>query len=151
MFDELSAMGRATYDNFSDLIRFGVVERDSHPAGIQIFLYYWSGLFGESEQLVKLPFLLAGMASVWIIYRIGELWFGRTPGILTAAFIGSLQLFVMYSQIARPYVSGLFFTLVMVYCWSKYFFTKPNLACMNLRAGNHAGIINVKRRVFPFG
>jgi hypothetical protein len=125
MFDELSAMGRTVYDNFGDLIRFGVVERDSHPAGIQVFLYYWSGLFGESEQLIKLPFLLAGMASIWVTYRIGELWFGRTAGMLSAAFISSLQLFVMYSQIARPYVSGLFFTLMMVLYWSKYFFIKP--------------------------
>ncbi len=120
-FDELSAMGRTTYYNFQDLIRFGVVERDSHPAGIQVFLYYWTSLFGESEMIVKLPFLLAGMASIWLSFRIGNLWFGKTTGILTAAYVSSLQLFVMYSQIARPYSSGLFFTLVMVWYWSKYF------------------------------
>jgi len=127
MFDELSAMGRTTYDNFSDLIRFGVIERDSHPAGIQVFLYYWIKLFGDSELAVKLPFLLAGLSSVWFSFKVGELWFGKTTGLLTAAFVSSLQLFVMYSQIARPYISGLFFTLVMVFYWSKYFFQKPKI------------------------
>ena len=127
MFDELSAMGRTTYGNFADLINFGVVERDSHPAGVQVFLYYWVSLVGDSEPLVKLPFLLAGLASIWLSFRIGELWFGKTTAILTAAFVSSLQLFVMYSQIARPYISGLFISLFMVYFWSLYFFKKPNV------------------------
>ena len=126
MFDELSAMGRTTYGNFADLINFGVVERDSHPAGVQVFLYYWVSLVGDSEPLVKLPFLLAGLASIWLSFRIGELWFGKTTAILTAAFVSSLQLFVMYSQIARPYISGLFVSLYMVYYWSLYFFKKPS-------------------------
>jgi len=132
MFDELSAMGRTTYSNFNDLIRFGVIERDSHPAGIQVFLYYWVKLFGDSEQAVKFPFLLAGLASVWFSFKVGKLWFGKTTGLLTAAFVSSLQLFVMYSQIARPYISGLFFTLVMVFYWSKYFFQKPKISYLLL-------------------
>lgn len=121
-FDELSAMSRTQFDSFRDLIRVGVVEKDSHPAGIQVFLYYWSMLFGESEMVIKLPFLLAGVASIYLAYRIGEIWFGKTVGILTATYLSSLQLFVMYSQMARPYVSGLFFTLFAVLFWSKYFF-----------------------------
>lgn len=127
MFDELSAMGRTTYDNFSDLIRIGVVEKDSHPAGVQVLLYYWVKFVGDSEHIVKLPFLVAGLVSVWLSFKIGELWFGKTTGILTAAFVSSLQLFVMYSQIARPYISGLFITLLMALFWSKYFFRKPKI------------------------
>ncbi|MCB2208955.1 MAG: glycosyltransferase family 39 protein [Bacteroidetes bacterium] len=126
-FDELSAMSRTQFDSFHDLIRIGVVERDSHPAGIQLFLYYWSILFGESEMVIKLPFLLAGIASVYLVYRIGIIWFGKTSGILSAAYVSSLQLFVMYSQIARPYISGLFFTLCAVLFWSKYFFRSPEI------------------------
>ena len=125
MFDELSAMGRTTYSNFNDLIRYGVVERDSHPAGVQVFLFYWVRFFGDDEYIVKLPFLLCGMLSIWFSFKVGELWFGKTTGLLTAAYVSSLQLFVMYSQIARPYVSGLFLTLVMVFYGSKYFFEKP--------------------------
>jgi hypothetical protein len=126
-FDELSAMSRTQFDSFHDLMRIGVVERDSHPAGIQVFLYYWSMLLGESEMVIKLPFLLAGIASIYLAYRIGIIWFGKTAGILTAVYVSSLQLFVMYSQIARPYVSGLFFTLFAVLFWSKYFFQSPHL------------------------
>jgi hypothetical protein len=126
-FDELSAMSRTSFDSFRDLIRVGVIEKDSHPAGIQVFLYYWVMLFGEKEFVVKLPFILAGLTSIYLAYRIGEIWFGKTTGILTATYLSSLQLFVMYSQIARPYVSGLFFTLFAVLFWSKYFFQSTKI------------------------
>ena len=120
MHDELSAMSRTVYDNFRDLIRYGVVENDTHPAGVQVFMYYWTHWFGDAEWIVKLPFVLAGLASVWIAYLVAKLWFNSTTAVLTAAYLASLQLFVLYSQIARPYASGLFLTLLMVLFWSRY-------------------------------
>lgn len=122
MHDELSALSRLQFDNFSDLIREGVMLGDTHPAGVQVFLYYWTQLFGTGEMLVKLPFILSGILAIWVSYLIGKLWFDGTTGLLTAVCISSLQFFVMYSQIARPYVSGLLITLMMVYMWSLYFF-----------------------------
>lgn len=119
--DELSAMSRLQFDTFGELIRQGVMLGDTHPAGVQVFLYYWVGLAGEGEFAVKLPFLLAGMFSIYLAYRIGQMWFSKTTGLLTAVYISSLQLTVMYSQIARPYVSGLMLTLLMVFYWSKFF------------------------------
>ncbi len=123
MHDELSALSRLQFDNFQDLIREGVMLGDNHPAGVQVFLYYWTYLFGTSEVIVKLPFVISGILSIYISYLVGKLWFNSTTGILTATFIASLQFFVMYSQIARPYISGLLITLLMVYMWSLYFFT----------------------------
>jgi len=108
-----------TFDNFRDLIKYGV-EVDAHPAGVQVFLYYWIRCFGDAEWVVKLPFVLAGLASVWFAYLVAKLWFNPVTGLLTAAYVGTLQMFVLYSQIARPYSSGLFLTLVMVWFWSRY-------------------------------
>jgi len=125
MHDELSAMSRVQFQSFSDMIRYGVVLNDTHPAGIQVFLYYWVRLGGESEWWVKLPFLLSGVASVYLIFLIGRIWFDEITGLLTASYMATLQFFIMYSQIARPYSSGLFLTLLMVYFWSKYFFGQP--------------------------
>ena len=122
MHDELSALSRLQFDNFSDLIREGVMLGDTHPAGVQVFLYYWTAIVGTSEPMVKLPFIISGILSIWISYLIGKLWFDGTTGLLTAVYISSLQFFVMYSQIARPYISGLLITLLMVYMWSLYFF-----------------------------
>ena len=115
--DEFSALFRTYFSNFSDLIEYGV-KVDGHPAGVQIFLYYYIKVFGESEWVVKLPFLISGVLAVYLIYKIGKLWFNETVGLISAAFLASLQYTVMYSQIARPYGSGIFLALAMVWFWS---------------------------------
>ena len=40
--DEFSALIRTQYDSLGEVLRFGVMEGDTHPAGIQVFLYYWT-------------------------------------------------------------------------------------------------------------
>ena len=124
MWDELSAWSRLDFSSFSELIQKGV-KPDGHPAGVQVFLYYWTHLFGDQEWIVKLPFNLMGLASVYLIYKIGSIWFSEKTGLLAAAFSATLQFFVLYSPIARPYSSGLFLTLMMVLYWSLYMFRTP--------------------------
>lgn len=125
MYDELSAWGRTGYNYFSDLIKQGV-RGDGHPALIQVFLNYWRQIFGDSEASFKLPFIIMGISCIWLVYVIGKNWFNETVGILSATFIAVLQYTVMYSQIARPYISGLFFSLLMVHYWSKYVFVRED-------------------------
>ncbi len=124
MWDELSAWSRLHFETFSELISQGVVP-DGHPAGVQVFLYYYTHVFGDKEWIVKLPFNLMGLASVGLIYRISSIWFGKETGLIAAAFAASLQFFVLYSTIARPYSSGLFLSLMMVFFWSNYMFRTP--------------------------
>lgn len=119
--DELSALLRTRFDSFSELIAGGV-KIDGHPALVQVFLYYWTGLFGQAEWVVKLPFILTGMGAVYFAYRIGKRWMNETSGLLAAAFLATSEYTVMYSQIARPYTSGLFLTLLMAYHWGEIVF-----------------------------
>lgn len=67
---------------------------------------------------MKLPFILSGISAVYLLYLIGKEWYNETVGLLSAAFLASLQFAIMYSQLARPYTSGLFLSLLMVYFWS---------------------------------
>ena len=129
MHDEFSALFRLKFDNFHDLIQYGVKEGDSHPAGVQVFLYYWTKLVGWNELWVKLPFALMGIASVYLIYLIGRQWFNRKVGLLAAAFFAVSQLTVFHSQLARPYAPGLFFVLLMTVFWNKILFStkKPSI------------------------
>jgi hypothetical protein len=115
--DEFSAYFRTKFDTFSDLIAYGA-RIDGHPAGIQVFLFYWIHFFGEEQWVVKLPFLLFGMGSLYFLFRIGKLWFNETVGLLATSFMAVSQFPVMYSQIARPYISGLFFSLLLFWFWS---------------------------------
>ena len=120
-WDELSAWNRIHFNSFSDLIALGV-KPDGHPAGVQVFLYYWISFFGDREWVVKLPFAIMGISSVYVFYEISKIWWNISAGLINAAFMASLQFFVLYSTIARPYISGLFLSLMAVYFWSLYMF-----------------------------
>ena len=121
--DEFSALFRTHYASFSELISKGIII-DGHPAGIQIFIYYWVKIFGYSTMSVKFPFLFFGILSILVLYKIAKLWYNETVALICASFLASLQYTVMYSQIARPYISGLFFTLLMVYFLTKIILQK---------------------------
>jgi hypothetical protein len=119
--DELSALARLQFNSFREIIKSGVYP-DFHPAGVQVFLYYWTSIFGFSEWVIRLPFALLGIGSVYLIYRIGKMWFGVPAGLLAGAALAVLQYPVLYSQIARPYSPGLFFSLSAVFFWTRIFF-----------------------------
>ena len=121
MHDEFSALLRTRFDNFHDFIQQGIMP-DSHPIGVQLFLWFWVKLFGMSEFWVKLPFALMGIGSVYLVYLIGRQWFNRNVGLFAAAFFAVSQLTVFYSQLARPYSAGLFFVLLMAWFWYKVVF-----------------------------
>lgn len=128
MHDEFSAMTRLGFDSFRDLIQQGVAP-DAHPAGVQVFLYYWAKIFGWNAFWVKLPFVLMGIGSIYLIYIIGRQWFNRKVGLFSAAFFAVSEFTVFYSQLARPYSAGLFFVLLQVYFWNRVLFDvkKPSL------------------------
>jgi hypothetical protein len=121
MHDEFSALLRTRFDNFHDFIQQGVMP-DSHPIGVQLFLWGWVKLFGWSALWVKLPFVLMGIGSIYLIYIIGRQWFNRKVGLFSAAFFAVSQFTVFYSQLARPYSAGLFFVLLMAVFWYKVVF-----------------------------
>ena len=121
MHDEFSALLRTRFDNFNDFVQQGIMP-DSHPVGVEAFLWLWVRVFGWSELWVKLPFALMGIGSVYLIYLIGQQWFNRKVGLFSAAFFAVSQFTVFYSQLARPYAAGLFFVLLMAWFWYKIVF-----------------------------
>jgi len=119
--DEFSALFRTKFASFSELVEKGIMP-DGHPAGVQIFLYYWVKIVGLSEPWVKLPFILMGIFSLLLIWKIGCEWFSEQVALMATASLAFMQYFIMYSQIARPYISGVFFTLIMALYWYRFVF-----------------------------
>ncbi|MEO6166417.1 MAG: glycosyltransferase family 39 protein [Chitinophagales bacterium] len=134
MYDEVSAWARTGFTSFHELIDKGV-KGDGHPALIQVFLNYWRMIAGDSEVAFKFPFLIMGLLAIWLVFEIGRFWHNETVGYISAAFVATLQYTVMYSQIARPYMSGLFFSLMMVWCWTNYLFKKKEKQKLRQLAG----------------
>ena len=128
MHDEFSALIRTDFDNLRDLFTKGIIV-DTHPAGVQFFLYLWVKLFGWSEFWVKLPFALMGIASIYLVFKVGKQWFNNKVGLLSAAFFAVSQFTVFYSQLARPYIAGMFFVLLFAVFWNKMLFDakKPSI------------------------
>lgn len=122
MHDELSALIRTKYNTYGDLLEYGVKRLDTHPALIQSFLYFWTKIFGYTEWIVKLPFIIMSIMSVWLVYKIGKRWHHKTAGLLLAVLFACMQYTIMYGQIIRPYGSGLFFTLALTWFWGELVF-----------------------------
>jgi len=120
--DELSAINRLRFDNFSDFIEKGVKTGDMHPAGIQIFEKFWSSIFGTSELALRFPFVLCGVASIFLIFLIGMKWFNRRTGIFAAAILSVLYFPIIQSELARPYSPGLLITLLTAWFYHKVLF-----------------------------
>lgn len=116
--DELSTWSKVSYDSVGAVIE-NIKQVDSHPVGMYVFVYYWTSIFGTSEWAIKLPFLLFSIASLWLVYRLGTLWFSKTVGLIILAYFSTLQFPIWWSHIARQYQSGLFCTLLMAYCWTQ--------------------------------
>ncbi len=132
MHDELSGLSRTHYSSVHDVLLYGVAKYDTHPAGVELFIYYWIKLFGENEMVLKLPFIICGLLSIIVAFKISKFWFNSSVALIIAAFMAVLQYMVTFGQIERPYVSGLFFCLLMVWYWSNYFFKENSNKRNNL-------------------
>lgn len=121
--DELSAITRAKFDTFFEMIDKGVMI-DYHPAGIQIFIFYWIKIFGDDDFLLRLPFVFCGIASAFLLYEICRKWFDDFAGLLSVVLFITSGLILQYTQIARMYSTGIFFCLIAVYGWTMYLFSE---------------------------
>ncbi|HLP12609.1 MAG TPA: glycosyltransferase family 39 protein [Flavobacteriales bacterium] len=116
--DELSALVRLDFNSIGELISKGVLI-DYHPPLVQIFLFYYTKIFGQAEWVVKMPFALCGLASVWVIYKTGKKYINEYAGVLTAGVLAVTQLYIYHSNVARPYAPALLFTLLFLHCFLK--------------------------------
>ena len=119
--DELSSLVRVRYDSFSEMISNGVYI-DFHPAGLQSFLYYWVKIFGDDTFILRFPFVISSLVSIWLIYRIGKKWYNDLTAFLSASAFAFLIFTILYSQLARMYSPGIMFSLLTVYFWTNYLF-----------------------------
>lgn len=109
-YDELSALTRLNYSDLKSLFKEGIIP-DGHPPFIQVFLYFYTKIFGIEEFAVKLPFAMCGVLSVYLSFRIGKIIGDEYCGLFSAAAMAVSQFFIYYSITARPYIAGLFFYL----------------------------------------
>jgi hypothetical protein len=117
MHDEISALVRTKFDSLSAFFHKGIYV-DSHPPLVQVFLFIWTKVFGYGEAIVKFPFLVMSMASLWYLYHVAKNFTqNQWIALGVVLFVSVNQLHIVYSTVARMYITGLFFGLAMVHHW----------------------------------
>lgn len=119
--DELSALSRIYPDSVLKTIDLGV-RPDGHPAGVQVLLHYLVLFFNNSAEVIRLPFVFLGSISVLLLYILAKRWFGVSTAILASSALCFLEFPILYSQIARPYASGLFLALLLALAFDTLIF-----------------------------
>lgn len=117
--DELSALVRI-YPTLWETIQRGVIELDTHPPGVQVFEWFWTKAFGMNEHIVKLPFLVAALLALFLLYRFALAWTSAPTALVVTTLLATLQYTVMYAQIARPYAIGFFTTALLADQLTRY-------------------------------
>jgi uncharacterized membrane protein len=91
------------------------VRDDIHSPFYYLILHYWQLVVG-GEAGARLLSVLAGVATVAVVYAMGRALAGRGAGLLAAAFLAVCPLHVWYSQETRMYaVQTLLVTLSFLF------------------------------------
>ncbi len=76
---------------------------DVHPLLYYQSLHYWMDVFGESVAAVRLFSVLAGVATIPVVFLLVRDWFGRRTALAAALIVAVAPFHVQYSQEARMY------------------------------------------------
>lgn len=88
---------------------------DFHPPLWHVILHSWIKIFGSSEIAVRLPSVILGIATVWMIFLIGKKLFEEKTALIAATLMATAPLHIYYSGEARMYVLAAFLASLSVY------------------------------------
>ncbi len=87
-------------------------------------MIYWeillsTAIFGLNEFAIRLPSALAGLGTIFLVYRIGQLLEGRQLGIIAAIIMTFAFQFAINARYAAPAISLTFFFTLTIYYFLK--------------------------------
>ncbi|HEX7353515.1 MAG TPA: glycosyltransferase family 39 protein [Mycobacteriales bacterium] len=88
---------------------------DVHPPGYFTVLWAWVHAFGSGPLSVRMPGILAGIATIPAVYAAGRDLFDRRTGLVAALFAALSPMCVWYAQEARPYAFFLLFSVLALW------------------------------------
>ncbi len=78
-------------------------QNDLHPPLYYLLLDAWVAIAGTSEEALRMPSLLASLATLPVVYLIGREVFDEITGLLASALVALAEFHVLYAQEARMY------------------------------------------------
>jgi hypothetical protein len=94
-----------------------VVHSENTPPLWYLLAFLDVRLFGDGALALRLPSALAGIATVPVVWGIGNALSGRRAALIGAAIVAVNPLFVWYSQEARAYGLFVFFAALAMLCF----------------------------------
>ena len=125
--DEAYSANVATH-GLRDLVNFIVVD-DFHPPLYYTFLHFWR-MISTSEVWLRIPSVVFGVLTIWVIYALGARLVDHRVGLLSAGILAISPLHIWHSQEVRMYA-----LLFLLSTASLYFFVRI------LKGGNLAAWI----------
>jgi len=82
-----------------------------------ILAHFSIRLFGESAWALRLPSVLFGTASLWVLFLFGRRIVGNTEALLACALLTVSYHHIWFSQNARGYMGLMVFTTLATWLW----------------------------------
>ncbi|MCC7245067.1 MAG: glycosyltransferase family 39 protein, partial [Saprospiraceae bacterium] len=83
-------------------------------------------IFGAGSWIARIPSVLFGVGTIWLLYRIGWQLFGRHVGLLAAGGATISLYLIFWSRISRNYAIFAFFFLLFSWLFLKVFESRKN-------------------------
>ena len=99
-FDEAGSWQQASLP-FLEML--SATARDNYPPLHNIILHFTIAAFGDSEQALRVPSALLGVATIYVLYKFGALLWGRSTGLIAALLLTLSGFHVWYSTEIRMY------------------------------------------------
>jgi 4-amino-4-deoxy-L-arabinose transferase-like glycosyltransferase len=116
--DELASWDFSRKDTLVQVIK-DTIEKDHFPPAYYILLHSIIKYAGDSEALLRLPSVIAGLLSIIVIYYLGIRLYSRKEGLIAAAIMAVMWCPIYYSQEARSYIFLVLFSTLSVNFWLK--------------------------------
>ncbi|MEP3276316.1 MAG: glycosyltransferase family 39 protein [Stappiaceae bacterium] len=87
--------------SFTDMIM--LVAGDNYPPLHNVLLWLTMPLIGDGEYALRLPSILMGLLTVWLVYRLGRTLFAPEAGLLAAFLLAISPFHIWFSTEARMY------------------------------------------------
>ena len=118
--DELYTMNVADpKTGFVDMIK-DINVRESFPYLYFIIVKFFFMIFGHEAVVARVPSVIFGILSVWMIYKLGKKLVSKKVGLIAALLLTFNHFSIYNSQDARAYSFYLFFVILSYYFFCKF-------------------------------
>lgn len=103
-----------------------ITTKESAPPLYYMMLYYWTRFTNTSAYNLRLPSVLFGILSLFIIYLIGKKIYSCQTGLIAMFLMAFSMSNIMFSQEARQYALFVFLALLSTYFFINFITEKKN-------------------------